>query len=110
MRILMAMMDGRTVLMFGMSPFFVVNSECGLNFKNIVAKNFPNLKSDFGIGCYKIEKSLCQINYKKEIFAEREFLKLSKSDLDANVSNTFFKNCTFYNSNFICTICTKLVH
>ena len=45
MRILMAMMDGRTVLMFGMSPFFVVSTECGLNFKNIVAKNFPNLKS-----------------------------------------------------------------
>ena len=54
----MAMMDGRTVLMFGMSPFFVVSTECGLNFKNIVAKIFPNLKSDFWIGCYKIEKTL----------------------------------------------------
>ena len=58
MRILMAMMDGRTVLMFGKSPFFVVSTECGLNFKNIVAKNFPNLKSGFGIGCYEIEKTL----------------------------------------------------
>ena len=36
----MAMMDGRTVLMFGMSPFFVVSTECGLNFKNFVAKIF----------------------------------------------------------------------
>ena len=58
MRILMAMMDGRTVLMFGMSPFFVVNSECGLNFKNIVAKIFPNLKSGFWIGCHEIENTL----------------------------------------------------
>ena len=53
MRILMAMMDGRTVLMFGMSPFFVVSTECGLNFKNFVAKIFQILNQAFRLDVIK---------------------------------------------------------